>query len=154
MVKGNGRRSAPHGFTFIETLIVLVVFALLAGIAYPSYVESVRKGKRVEGRVALFQLMQQQERHFSQHNTYVAFSVDSAGEGAGKFKWFSGASAKNSAYELKAEACENDTIRNCVRLTAMPGTARVDGNFSDPTCGEMTVTSTGIKGAGHSDCWR
>lgn len=154
MAKDNCRRSVSWGFTFIETLIVLVVFALLAGIAYPSYVESVRKGKRVEGRVALFELMQQQERHFSQHNTYVAFSTESAGEGVGKFKWFSGTNAKSSAYELKAEACDNDTIRNCIRLIAMPGTARVDGRFSDPMCGEMTVTSNGSKSARHPDCWR
>lgn len=153
-VAARRRRCAPYGFTFIETLFVLAVFALLAGIAYPSYVESVRKAKRVEGRVALFQIMQQQERYFSQHNTYIAFSADSMDVDERKFKWFSGGNAKTSAYELKAEACENDTIRNCVRLIATPGTARVDGNFSDPTCGEMTVTSTGVKSARHSDCWK
>lgn len=150
-------RSRPRdgrGFTFIETLCVLAIFALLAGIAYPSYVESVRKSKRVEGRAALFLLMQQQERYYSQRNTYIAFSADSIGEEEKKFRWFSGGSAKNSAYEMKAEACESDTIQNCVRLIATPGTTKVDGAFTDPTCGEMSVTSTGIKHARHADCWK
>ncbi|WP_460842284.1 type IV pilin protein [Noviherbaspirillum agri] len=154
MATANRRQRLPYGFTFIEILFVLALFALLAGIAYPTYVESVRKGKRVEARAALFQLMQQQERYFSQNNTYLAFSADSMDVDERKFKWYSAGSAENSAYELKAEACENDTIRNCVRLVAMPGTDKVDGNFRDPVCGEMIVTSTGIKRARHPDCWK
>lgn len=148
------RPRGVHGFTFIETLFVLVIFAVLAGMAYPSYVESVRKSKRVEGRAALLLLMQQQERYYSQHNAYIAFSADSTGEEEKKFKWFSGGSAKNSAYEMKAVACENDIIQNCVRLIAIPGTGKVDAGFTDPTCGEMTLTSTGIKSARQADCWK
>jgi len=143
-----------HGFTFIETLFVLAVFALLAGMAYPSYVDSVRKSKRVEGRAALFLLMQQQERYYSQRNTYIAFSADSTGDEEKNFKWFSGGSARNSAYEMKAVACDGDTIQHCVRLIATPGTAKVDAAFTDPACGEMTVTSTGIRHARHPDCWK
>jgi type IV pilus assembly protein PilE len=149
-----GRPQDGCGFTFIETLFVLAVFALLAGIAYPSYVESVRKSKRVEGRAALFLLMQQQERYYSQHNTYIPFSADSTGGEEKKFKWFSGSSAKSSAYEIKAVACDSDTIQNCIRLIATPGTAKVDAAFTDPLCGEMTLTSVGIKHARDAACWR
>jgi hypothetical protein len=31
-------------------------------------------------------------------------------------------------------------------LTATPGTTNVDGKFKDTVCGNLTLTSTGIKG--------
>lgn len=143
-----------NGFTLIETLFVLLTVAVLAGIAYPTYVESVRKSKRAEGRAALYLLMQQQERYYSRHNSYIAFSAQSDNENEKMFKWYSGSSPSGSAYEMKAEACDSDTIRNCVRIIAMPGTLNVDAGYRDPTCGEMSMTSAGIKHANTSECWK
>lgn len=148
------RLAAGQGFTLVEVLVALVVFAILAGIAYPSYVETVRKAKRAEARAALLQLMQQQERYYSQHNSYLAYSRLSAGEQEKNFKWFSGADAKRSAYEFKAEACVNDTIANCVQLIALPGTGSVDSMYEDPVCGRLILTSTGARSAKHADCWK
>ena len=142
-----------RGFTLIEVIVALAILAILAGIVYPTYIESVRKGKRTEGKAALFLLLQQQERYYSQHNTYIAFSPSSTDDDEKKFKWFSGASPKSSAYEIRAEACENDTIQNCVQLTAMPGTKNVGGNYQDPVCGNLKISSAGIKDAMHTDCW-
>lgn len=147
-------RTFARGFTFIEAIVVLAIIAILAGIAYPSYVDSVRKSRRVEGRAALFQLMQQQERYYSRHNSYIAFSASSTDEDERQFKWFSGSSAIGSAYEIKAEACENDAIQNCVQLIAMPGTGNVDAGYRDPTCGDLTLSSTGVKGPMRADCWK
>lgn len=144
---------SARGFTLIEVVMVLAILAILAGVVYPTYIESVRKGKRTEGRAALFLLLHQQERFYSQHNTYIAFSSSSTDDDGKKFKWFSGTSSKNSAYEIRAEACENDTIQNCVQLTAMPGTKNVGGNYQDPVCGNLKISSTGIKDAMHPDCW-
>ena len=143
----------PCGFTLIEVMVALVVVSILAGIAYPSYRESVRKGKRTEGRAALLQLMQQQERYYSQHNSYIVFSASPANEDEKRFKWYSGNSPEQSAYEIRAEACKDDTIENCVLLTATPGTERVDKNFGDPTCGKFTLTSTGVRAADAPNCW-
>lgn len=50
-------RSQP-GFTLIEIMVVAVIVAILATIAYPSYQSSIRKAKRSEGHAALMQLMQ------------------------------------------------------------------------------------------------
>jgi type IV pilus assembly protein PilE len=142
------------GFTLIELMIVVAVVTILSTIAYPSYQEAVRRGKRAEGRAALMQLMQQQERYYSQRNTYIAFSSASTDDGEKKFKWFSGDNAANSAYEISAVACTDDTIENCVQLAAQPGGPKVDRNFSDPVCGSLTFTSTGVKGADDDRCWK
>jgi type IV pilus assembly protein PilE len=73
------------GFTLIEIMVAVVIVAILASFAYPSYLESVRKAKRAEARAALMQLMQQQERYYSQNNRYIAFSSESAGENGKSF---------------------------------------------------------------------
>lgn len=142
------------GFSLIQLIIALAVVGILAGIAYPSYQEAMRKAKRAEGRAALYQLMLQQERYYSQRNSYIAFSSGSTSEDEMRFKWFSGNSPETSAYEIKAEACLGDTIQNCVRLVAMPGTANVNANFEDPACGNLAVASTGEKDANMPECWR
>jgi type IV pilus assembly protein PilE len=126
--------------------------ALLATAAYPAYTESVRKAKRTEGRAALMQLMQQQERIYSQQNTYVAFSSVSANKDA--FKWYSGDTPVASAYEISAAACPEESIGNCVQLTATPGTEKVDPNFQDTKCGPLSLTSTGKKLPATAGCWK
>ena len=63
-----------RGFTLIELMITVAIVGILASIAYPSYIESVRKGRRAEARAALTELMQQQERFMTQNNTYRAFA--------------------------------------------------------------------------------
>ena len=51
------------GFTLVEVMIVVAIVGILASIAYPSYQESVRKGRRAQARTALSELVQQQERY-------------------------------------------------------------------------------------------
>ncbi|MGZ3158014.1 MAG: type IV pilin protein [Burkholderiaceae bacterium] len=144
---------SSHGFTFIEVMIVVVIAGILAMIAYPSYQSAVRKAKRAEGRSALMQLMQQQERYYSQNTSYIAFTSASTNANEKYFKWYSADSPAASAYEIRAEACSNETIRTCVRLTAKPGTEKVDSSYMDAECGSLTFTSTGIKSADGKNCW-
>ncbi|HJV85876.1 MAG TPA: type IV pilin protein [Noviherbaspirillum sp.] len=142
------------GFTIIDVMVALVIVAILGVIVVPSYQEAVRKGKRVEGRTALMKLLQQEEEFYSQRNSYIRFSAASTEEDEKHFKWYSGDTAKSSAYEIRAEPCMNDRIQNCVQLIARPGTAKVDSRFKDPVCGELSVTSTGLRNANSPDCWR
>ncbi|RJF98936.1 type IV pilin protein [Noviherbaspirillum saxi] len=140
-----------RGFTLLELMVVVVIVGILAGIAFPSYQESIRRTKRTEGKSALMETLQQQERYYSQHNTYAAFSSSSPDK---LFKWYSGGSPSNSAYELSATACSDDTVANCVVVTAKPGTALVDSQFSDPACGELGMSSNGKRTPIKAECWK
>ena len=50
------------GFTLIEVLIVVVIVAILASIALPSYQNSVRKSRRADGMAALSNIQMAQEK--------------------------------------------------------------------------------------------
>ena len=144
------------GFTLIEVMVVVVIVAILSTVAYPSYQESVRRTKRAEGRAALMQLMQQQERFYTQNTTYTVFSSESTAAHEKKFRWYSADSAAASSYEISATACSGDVIQNCVLLTAKPGTEKVNSGFKDTACGNFMLTSTGEKTVSGSatTCWK
>ncbi|MFZ2293483.1 MAG: type IV pilin protein [Polaromonas sp.] len=139
------------GFTLIELMIVVAIVAILASIAYPAYSNSILKGRRAEGRTALAELMQQQERYMTQNNAYYAFS-NAAGTttpASVPFKTFSGDTPAKTAYYLSASACPSSTISECVQVSATPVK-------SDPEAGTLQVLSTGTKtctGTKTSVCW-
>lgn len=157
MISSNARSSAhSKAFTLVEVMMVLVILSVLAVLAYPGYAGYITQARRMEGQVALMNAMQQQEHHRAMHHSYVAFS--SAAPVAG-LPWWSGNGAAGSAYELEAEACPGSALRDCVRISARPGTANVDARFRDPECGTLTLSSTGEQGASGSAgssasrCW-
>lgn len=140
-----------QGFSLVELMVVLVILAILAAIEYPSYLESVRKTRRAEGRAALMQAMQQQERYYSQNGSYIAFS-SLAPNG---YQWYSGNAPGSSYYEIAATVCKDDPLENCILLIAKPGTENVNAAHKGDACGELSLSSNGIKdAAGHgAQCW-
>jgi type IV pilus assembly protein PilE len=145
--------SVQRGFTLVEMLVVLVILSILAAVAYPSYAGHITRTKRTEGQIALIEAMQQQERYHLQHNSYVEFSSGSGAEALG-LRWWSGASAAASAYELDARACSGQDIADCVEVRARPGTGKVDTRFRDPECGALTLDSLGVHASqGTGRCW-
>lgn len=144
-----------HGVTLLELVIVLAIVATLAAIAYPSYTDHVVRARRGEGQAALLAAMQEQERYFGQHRRYLAFSSRTAAPVDPAGKWWSGSQPRSSAYELQGVACQDQTILECIELTAKPGTAQVDASFFDGRCGTLSLSSTGERGAGGpvKQCW-
>jgi type IV pilus assembly protein PilE len=143
------------GFTLIEVLIVLAIMVVLAAVAYPSYAGYITKTRRVEGQIALIEAIQQQESYYTRNNTYIAFSSGSTDPQEKRFKWWSGSSAGNSAYELSARACPGRDLLQCVEVQATPGTANVDAKFKDAQCQTLTLNSAGERTSSGplEHCW-
>lgn len=136
------------GFTLIELMIVVAIVGILGAIAYPSYQDSVRKGRRAEARAALAELLQQQERYMTQNNTYYAIAT--AGTQNIPFKTFSGTKLSGASFLLGAEACTGQNIKDCVQVFAVP-------QYPDPEVGQLKMTSTGVKsctGTKTTVCWK
>jgi type IV pilus assembly protein PilE len=144
------KKQTEGGFSLIELMIVVAIIGVLASVAVPSYLDSIRKGKRAEGRAALVDLLQQQERYFGQNGTYAAFT-NGTGVGA-NFKVFSGDKASGTSYLLTATTCvsPNDSLKACVLVSAVP-------QFTDTEAGTLTANSIGTKscsGTNTSICWK
>lgn len=66
------RSPAPRGFTLVELLVALVVLGVLAGVALPTFLDSIRKGRRSEAFAALSAVQQSQERWRANNPSYAA----------------------------------------------------------------------------------
>ena len=146
------KKNSITGFTLIELMIVVAIVAILTSIAYPAYTSSILKGKRAEGRAALAELLQQQERYMTQNNVYFAFTNASGTTTPASvpFKTFSGDTPTKAAYQLSASACPSSTISECVMVAAQPV-------ISDPDAGTLQMLSIGTKtctGTKTSVCWK
>ena len=72
-------RRRAHGFTLIELMIALAVAAVLASIAFPSYLSQIAKGRRGDGKQALVELAQKLERFHTERGTYAGATLGNGG---------------------------------------------------------------------------
>jgi len=145
------KRDEASGFTLIELMVVVVVLAVLVGVAYPGYQDHLRKAKRAEAKAALLKTAQVLERYYSDKSTYATcpLAAPTAIDPAPVFALACGAtvySGENAAdnkspYTITAVAatgaCPVDT---CFQITATP-----NAPFVDPLCDKFTLTSTGAR---------
>jgi type IV pilus assembly protein PilE len=141
-----------RGFTLIEVMITVVIVAVLAAIAYPSYTNHLRKGARAEAKVRLSQIAQLQERHFTEKNTYSDNVATLLGFASGTTIW-SNSNNTTSAYQITVEVPSGSTIAKSFTLVASPQGSQT----ADTRCGTLKLLHTGKKeftGSGTlSECW-
>ncbi|MBL1143148.1 MAG: prepilin-type N-terminal cleavage/methylation domain-containing protein [Proteobacteria bacterium] len=118
------------GFTLIELMIVVIIIGILGAIAVPSYRAYVISGKRSEGKAALEVARGRLERWYSDNNAYSAAAI--------------AAESETGEYTVAYAGDGQSYV-----LTASPQ------GWADPDCGDLTLASTGIRGAGGDvdTCW-
>lgn len=62
--------SGAKGFNLIELMITVVIIAILAGIAYPSYNRYTTQARRADAKSAIMQVSNRLEKFFSYCNSY------------------------------------------------------------------------------------
>ena len=116
-----------QGFTLIELMIVMVIVGIIVSIAYPSYQSSMTKTRRSDGQAALLDVMNAEERYFTENNTYSTTLADVNAS----------STSEEGNYTITAAACGGG-IDQCVILTATPSGVQ----SSD---GALTLNSLGVK---------
>lgn len=127
------------GFTLIELMITVAIVAILAAVAYPAYTEQVRSSKRADAMGGLMELAQFMERTFTENGTYKPGGSDPTLPAS-----ISGHA--NYAFTISASTATTYTVQ-----------AAPSGAQSGDRCGNLTLTSTGVKGVGSStvaSCWK
>jgi len=117
-------------------MIVLVILSILVALSYPSYQSQMRENRRTDGQRILLELMNEQQKYFSENSRYTA---DLIGD-LGKTDAGSGAVASENGYYLvTASVCGVAIpINDCVLLTA----AAQGAQQSD---GPLTYNSRNVK---------
>jgi type IV pilus assembly protein PilE len=64
------RRSS--GFTLIELMVAVAIVGILAGIAYPSYMDHVRKGNRAAAQAFMMEAAGAQQRYLMNNRSYAS----------------------------------------------------------------------------------
>ena len=93
------------GFTLIELMVAVVVVGILLAVALPSFMDSIRKGRRSEAFTALAAIQQAQERWRSNRAAYTTTLADlgvTSAVTAGGYYTLSIVSASATGYVLTA----------------------------------------------------
>jgi type IV pilus assembly protein PilE len=125
-----------RGFTLVELMIVVAIVAILSMVAFPSYVESMRKSRRAEAKTALLDLAARQERYFTTHNAYTD-RPDHLGYGSAAFP-IDVRSGSTAYYRLQIDV---EPGSNGWTATAEP----TESQGAD-RCGSYTIDHLGIQG--------
>jgi type IV pilus assembly protein PilE len=107
-----------RAFTLIEIMIVVVIVAILAAIAIPSYNEYVTRGRLVNATNELAGLRTTMERHFQDNRTYLTSGA------------FVSPCAATSLATLNTRLADLNLVMSCpaATLTANTYTLSVSGN--------------------------
>jgi type IV pilus assembly protein PilE len=131
-VRGN------RGFTLIELMITVAVIGILSAIAYPSYRESVAKGRRAQAIGILQSGSQWMERFYAENYRYDQNTAAPPVLVGTLFP-------NNVSQSPPSPEAAMYTMEVSASATAMTITAKRAGSMSSDRCGNFVIDQLGVK---------
>ncbi|MGB4498344.1 MAG: type IV pilin protein [Methylococcaceae bacterium] len=136
-------KTKQSGFTLIELMITVAIVGILTSVGYPSYQNHIKKAKRSEAQAALVSMATAMEQWRVENNndytgvtaaTIFAAQVPTDGSGT-------------KTYDLEIPTATLTATSYVLKATP-------SGTQVGDECGDLTLDSTGVKGAAlTSGCW-
>jgi type IV pilus assembly protein PilE len=131
-----------RGITLIELMIVVAVVGILAAIVVPAYSEQMRRGRVASAKAMLHEVLQHQERFYSENNTFT-LDMAALGYGAGPYL------TERGGHSIALAVGPSGDIATSVTVSATPVIA-------DEKCGVLTLSSNMARtasGTAPENCW-
>lgn len=129
-----------QGFTLVEMMIVVVIMAIIASIAVPSYQNNIRKANRADGMDMALEVAQRMERCFTAYSAYNNANCPTAATTSTKGHYSIAVSAAASAFTVTATASSNQQKKDTQCKT-----------FAVDQTGKKTATDA--SNAATTTCW-
>ncbi len=125
------------GFTLLELMITVAIISILAAIAYPSYLDQVRKTRRSDAVAALLKTAQVLERCYTEYNAYNNTSCPAVDDADDSKLASAYTSTDEGYYTLSATVLDASAFT----LRAVP-----NGDQANDKCHTLTYNHIGSKG--------
>lgn len=126
------RRSTERGFTLIELMVTVAIIAILARIAYPSYVNHVMKGVRRSAQAQMLDIANREQQFLLSNRSYIDYPT-----------------LTGSGYVFPTELASKYTPSIAVGTGTVPSfTITFTATGSQTGDGPLTLNDQGVKGCG------
>lgn len=134
---------AAAGFSLIELVIVIAVVGILAVLAWPSYSDQLRKGRRIDAETGLYRVQLDQERYRAGRRGYAA-SLSELGWSADEVD------SPEGHYRIRLEPVADARTRFRAIAVPRPGSGQVHD-----LCALFVLDQSGpdLNGSTDPACW-
>ncbi len=119
-------RNSKSGFTLLEVMLFVAVFAILAYLGLTRYQAHLRRTRRAEATTALLALQQQQERYRASHPTYGSLA-----------ELGGGTTSPDGRYTLSISS--NTPTGYTATATAVAGTDQLNDSEGSTSCSTLSL---------------
>lgn len=141
--KGKQTMARARGFTLLELMIVVVIIAILAAVAIPTFGRYAIRAHRVDGQELLLRIANAQERFYATNNHYGALT---------ELGYANPAPTEKGYYNVSMVPAAASTSAQTFTATATPTTAQAKDD-----CKNLTIDNSGVRASSgtttNGSCW-